>query len=158
MPHLRPLDLLHRHALGVDAPQEGRRPRADPGQMTYPRTTTTVRWSGAEWEYRCPTCREFWPLTSEFYTPSHGMARCRACWREYQMLYQRRRREDPEVVVGIRASQRAKYQADKERRRESLRRWRAANREHCRAYAREWRKKNHEKALAYSAFHRERAA
>lgn len=107
-------------------------------------TTATLppqppRYRDGEWELRCRTCGDWWPLTLDFYTPRHGTARCKACWREYQRLYQHGRRQDPSVVLGIRASQRAKYRATREQRLACTRRWKAANRERIAAYQREWR-------------------
>lgn len=37
------------------------------------------------WELRCESCshdreQAFWPLTLEFWNPTAGMTRCRACW------------------------------------------------------------------------------
>lgn len=42
-------------------------------------------------ELRCLGCADsdqpgdsrWWPLTTEFWFPSRGLSRCRACWREY---------------------------------------------------------------------------
>jgi hypothetical protein len=109
-------------------------------------TTTTAalpaqapRYREDGWELRCRTCGDWWPLTTEFYDPKHGTVRCRACWREYQRLYQQGARLDPSVVIGMRAAQRAKHRANPEVKREACRRWREANRERIAAYAREWR-------------------
>lgn len=116
-------------------------------------TTATLasqppRYREGEWELRCRTCGDWWPLTLEFYNPRHGTARCKACWREYQRLYEQGRRADQTVAIGIRAAQRAKYHANRDVRRASSRRWKAANRARIAAYQREWRERR--KAETYS--------
>jgi hypothetical protein len=42
-------------------------------------------------EFRCPTCRTFWPLSREFWYPRRGMRRCLACIRAADARGQRRR-------------------------------------------------------------------
>jgi len=42
-----------------------------------------VRWRPDAWEFRCPLCREWLPLTLDFWAPGRGMQRCRACQSEY---------------------------------------------------------------------------
>ena len=115
------------------------------------RQTQHVRWSATEeeWQHRCGECRQWWPLTFDFWTPRHGMARCKACWAEYQRLYQAERRGDPEVVVGIRAAQRAKYAAIKDIKNARTREWKARNREHIRAYQREYYARTRDRQLEY---------
>ena len=47
-----------------------------------------VRWrEDTGWEFHCGTCRQWWPLTDEFWRRDR-MSRCRACWIEYQRVYQ----------------------------------------------------------------------
>lgn len=110
-----------------------------------------VRWSRteSEWQYRCSECRSWWPLDFDFWTPTHGMARCKACWAEYQRRYQAERRSDETVVVGIRAAQRAKYAATRDVKNASTRAWKARNRERIRAYQREYYAKNRDRMLEY---------
>lgn len=50
---------------------------------------TGVRWRKDEgFEGQCEDCREWWPIDVDFFTPSHGMRICRACF-----LERRRQRE-----------------------------------------------------------------
>ncbi len=59
---------------------------------------TGVRWrEDTGFEGRCDYCREYWPLTLEFWQVSKvSMRSCKACIREYYRVAQARRREDPE--------------------------------------------------------------
>lgn len=46
-------------------------------------------------EMRCESCahkaiESYWPLDLEFWSPSKGMTRCRACWNEYEAARKRR--------------------------------------------------------------------
>lgn len=42
---------------------------------------STVRHRSEGFELRCETCGEYWPLTLEFWSPPHGMTRCKGCRR-----------------------------------------------------------------------------
>lgn len=113
------------------------------------RHTQPVRWSASEdeWQHRCGECRQWWPLTFDFWYPRHGMARCKACWTEYQRLHQARRRGDPEIVAGIRAAQRAKYHATRDIKNARTREWKARNRDRIREYQRAYYAKNRDRLL-----------
>jgi hypothetical protein len=104
------------------------------------------RFRDGVFEFRCRTCGDWWELSEDFWSPKHGIARCLACWREYQRLHQKDRRLDPGVVIGIRAAQRMKDHANRERNRERNRKWKAANRERVAAYQRAWRLRQKDKA------------
>lgn len=56
-----------------------------------------VRWrEDTGFEGRCDYCREYWPLTLDFWKVSkQSMRICRACLNEYHRLAQARRRQDP---------------------------------------------------------------
>jgi hypothetical protein len=61
--------------------------------------TTPVRLDPAGPEFRCPHCKEFWPLTAEhWHVQRDGYMRvdsCRLCNNERARLYQALRRLDP---------------------------------------------------------------
>ena len=38
-----------------------------------------VRFREDEFQGQCETCRDWWPITQEFWYPRWGMRRCRAC-------------------------------------------------------------------------------
>ena len=98
-----------------------------------------VRFRDGGFEYRCPSCREWWALTLESWDPRHGMQKCRACIAESAATWHAAWRGDPVVAEGIRAAQRAKYRAIGPHSREAKARWRAEHREHRAAYQRAWR-------------------
>lgn len=83
-----------------------------------------VRWrDDTGWEYRCESCatahrQQFWPLTREFWDPSRGMQRCRACFAEAQARAARERYRSSEAY----------REAIKAKRREARRASREANR------------------------------
>ena len=98
------------------------------------------RWRDDVWELRCRSCGDWWPLTEDFYSPRHGVARCKACWAAYWAGWQRNKMSEDGVRRQRQDAQRAKYAADPElraRRAAALKAWKDANREHVRAYARE---------------------
>jgi hypothetical protein len=56
-----------------------------------------VRWrEETGFEGRCDYCRDWWPLTLEFWQPRWSMARCRACINLWRRTYQNAKyRDDP---------------------------------------------------------------
>ena len=40
-----------------------------------------------EFELQCQMCRDWWPVTLEFWRPNRGLARCLACHREVDRIY-----------------------------------------------------------------------
>lgn len=120
-----------------------------------------VRWvKDAETaEAKCDICRQWFPLTREFWRPGQGLSRCSACWAVYYRVRQRGynvREADKEAK---RERNRVYYAANRERVRATNRAWRERNKEHYDAYLREWRAKNRaelaEKSRAYYAEARE---
>lgn len=106
-----------------------------------PRLTreSPVRWRDDEFEYRCPMCDGWWPLTTEFWKPRNGMQRCKACWREYYRIHERARTADEAVRLVKNYKDRLRYAENREARLAANRRWKAANRERVAAYAIEYR-------------------
>lgn len=82
---------------------------------------TGVRWANDDLEGRCGACHEWWPLTSEFWMPNSGVARCRACISE-------RRRPTPLVKKPLTDAQR---EAHREYNRDWMRRYRAEQRRYA---------------------------
>jgi len=85
---------------------------------------------------RCESCvirgrsTAFWPITKEYWTPSQGLARCKAC-------HQVRKRERQVMTVEQRrAKSRGYYWADREHRLEYARRYLADHQEHINALRR----------------------
>lgn len=103
-----------------------------------------VRVRDGEFEGQCEYCREYVPLTMEFWYPRNGLRRCRACLQEYKKLVQRRYKGDPRKALW-RANNRIRYRCltfeEKERRREVNRQWKADHREHIAAYNRAYRER-----------------
>lgn len=101
-----------------------------------------VRWlADGEPEMQCGHCYEFLPLTREFWTPQHGVRRCRACLTDARRAVQRRvmaaARAIPERHEAELAADRAKYRA---------------NLTDSRTYHREWwRRKRSRLAMAQKA-------
>ena len=71
-----------------------------------------VRWTEEGFELQCLVCREFWPLTAEFWR-YRAIARCRGCYRETHRRAQAQRRTDPAVM----AEHVARYRAERRARR-----------------------------------------
>ena len=70
---------------------------------------TGVRWrEDTGYEGRCDDCKEYWPLDDEFWSPKHGLARCRGCYlaRRAQREHGRKRPTkfmSPEALANKRA-------------------------------------------------------
>lgn len=80
-----------------------------------------IRWpKDSEPTLQCQQCFEFWPLSLEFWEPSH-LRRCRACARarrrDYTRAYMRERRKDPAYRAAERVAKGADYRANADRRR-----------------------------------------
>ena len=101
-----------------------------------------VRIREGTFEGQCAYCREYLPLTMEFWpNRNHGLRRCKACLCEYKALKQ----------LGYVAARRAAYNAAvrarkafdppevKAERRRQAAAWKAANRERVAEYNREYR-------------------
>ena len=107
-----------------------------------------VRFREDDFEMRCDSCEEWWPLDGDHWKPENGMVRCRACWLEYKRIRQRvysaveANREMKKIAARLR------YQAARESRLASNRAWRAANRERIRAYNKAYYARNREKLMA----------
>lgn len=105
---------------------------------------TGVRVREGEFEGQCAYCREYLPLTTEFWVPRHGVQRCKACLQEYKRLHQAGYKGDPRMALW-RANNRIRYRsltfAEKERRREINRQWKAEHREHIAEYNRAYRER-----------------
>lgn len=107
------------------------------------------RWRDEAWELRCRHCGDWWPMTTDFYTPRHGCARCNACWSEYYRTKEAARRALPESETGMRLTRRAKYfGAYHERRRVYMKAWRDANKDRVREYNRIYRERARQQAAA----------
>ena len=103
------------------------------------RRHTDIRYRAPIFEARCRTCAEWLPLDLDHWTPSHGMARCKACLRAYQTAWQRGKRGDEAWAEGVKEARRVKYRCEREERLAATNRWRAANRDRIAAYMREYR-------------------
>lgn len=77
-----------------------------------------VRWNGMDFEMRCDACASnssttiYWPLTLEFWNPTHGLRRCRACL----MVDDRKRHRELRARLSPetrRARDRARYLANR---------------------------------------------
>ena len=62
---------------------------------------------------QCATCYEYMPITTEFWVPTHGLRRCRACWIDGMRNANRRRRSDPEYREAERKAAGAQRAADR---------------------------------------------
>lgn len=112
--------------------------------MGSPRVKVATRWRDDQIELQCPTCREWWPGAKEFWSLSHGMTRCAACWREYKRLHEAGRMAD-EINREIRRSaNRARYLMNKANKLAANKRWRDANRDHVKAYNAAYRESHKE--------------
>lgn len=98
---------------------------------------TGVRWrEDTGFEGKCEVCREYLPLTPEFWVLDHGLRRCASCWALYKRLKQRGYAvRNKDVIL---AAQRERYRMmpveQKARHNEATRAWKAANRERIREY------------------------
>lgn len=76
-------------------------PRLTVPDERYRRLLHGVKFIDGEFYLRCGSCHRahraaYWPMTLEFWKPSEGLTRCRACWATYRRLQQQRRpRNDP---------------------------------------------------------------
>lgn len=73
-----------------------------------------VVWREDELHGLCNACRQYWPLTPEFWMPNNGVARCRAC------IYEGRSYQPPRKRI-LTAAERAYH---REYNREWMRRYR----------------------------------
>lgn len=101
-----------------------------------------IRVREGEFEGQCTYCREYLPLTFEFWpTRNAGLRRCRACLLEYkrvkQLGYVNARRAAYNAAVRLRVA--CLSPDDKARRRAANRDWKARNRDRIAAYNREYR-------------------
>ncbi len=101
-----------------------------------------VRIREGDFEGQCAYCREYLPLSAEFWPlQEHGLRRCKACLREYKRIRQ----------AGYLATRRAAYNAgvrarmafqspeEKARRAAANRAWKARNRERVAEYNRAYK-------------------
>ena len=93
-----------------------------------------LRFKDGDFQLRCEYCREYWPLTVEFWKPKHGTRRCKGCWAEYARHWQARFQQEPGVRTVTRFKNAMYYQANRERLRAHNRAWKARNPEYTRAY------------------------
>lgn len=97
---------------------------------------TGVRIREGEFEGLCEYCKDWLPLTSEFWPGRQGIGlrKCRACLAEYHKLRARKARHDRRELIA--AARRARYAlmtpAQKLAKHERDAKWRAAHREHLR--------------------------
>lgn len=101
--------------------------------MTGGKGLHRVRWaSSGEPEMQCAVCFEFLPITAQFWLPTHGLRRCRACLVEANRpkvaALQRKARADPVKHAREMEAERAAYRANVESRREYARNWFRRNR------------------------------
>jgi hypothetical protein len=82
--------------------------------------------------WRCDYCREYWPLTTEFWQPKSGLNRCRGCWSEYFRIKQAGYAAEARTVTRFKNAM--YYQANRERITGYNRAWKAAHRDQVRAY------------------------
>lgn len=92
--------------------------------------TAPIRWRvETGFEFRCESCVQrggttvFWPLTDEFWTPRHGMTKCRACQLDYWRKKQKRLRTKADYYATYYRKHRAELLA--KRRAYYLRNWEA---------------------------------
>jgi hypothetical protein len=98
-----------------------------------------VRIRDGEFEGQCDYCREYLPLTDEFWPMRNaGLRRCKACVREYKRLRQQGYKASRPGL--FRANKRATYASmtpqERARRLAVNRAWKAAHQEHIKAYRR----------------------
>jgi hypothetical protein len=93
-----------------------------------------VRYRDGEFELACHMCGDWWPITLEFWRPSNGMQRCKACWREYHRIHERNRTADEAIRLVKNYKGRIRYAERAAERRAYNRAWKAANRERVAAY------------------------
>lgn len=70
----------------------------------------SIRWVTEGPELQCPWCREFWPLTSEFWMSSR-LYKCLACRREETRARMAALRSDPATLMEHAARLRAERRA-----------------------------------------------
>lgn len=119
--------------------------------MGHPRAEGRVRYVGENtFELQCRTCEQYVPLLVDYWWPSSGLTRCRACWNEYQRLRMAGLRKDEAYASLLRVKGRLNYAMNKEKRQAASRRWREANPERVKASRRAYyeRHRDQEKAAA----------
>src|SRR3990167_11301192 len=105
-------------------------------------THSPIRYREDGWEYRCETCRDWWPLSLEFWRPRNGMVRCRTCWTLYKRLRAREYTADVAVRAVRNEANRARYRANRESHIEAGRAWRARHRERIPAHNLQYPRRN----------------
>lgn len=80
---------------------------------------TGVRWrEDTGFEGRCDDCKEYWPLDEEFWTPKHGLVRCRGCHNEVRRERERGQRRRRAAFLSPEALARKRARDNERRRRE----------------------------------------
>lgn len=100
---------------------------------------TDIRYREPIFEAKCVNCREWLPIDLEHWTPSAGMARCKACIAVYHREWQREKRADKAWAAGVKECRRVVYRANRTERLSKTQVWRARNRDHIREYMRAYR-------------------
>ena len=93
-----------------------------------------IRKRDGVYEYRCPTCRTWWPIDDDHWRPGNGFRRCKACWNGYHKLWERERAKDPEIREVINFKGRIRHALNREKRNAANREWKARNPEYIAAY------------------------
>lgn len=92
-------------------------------------------------EGQCEYCRDWWPLTVEFWYPKHGLRRCKACWAAYHRQHEAGRMRN-DIIHSLKTQRdRERYYANRAQRLAANRAWKAANRDRIAAYNREYRER-----------------
>ena len=99
---------------------------------------TDIRYADG-FQAKCLNCREWLPIDLSYWSPSDGMARCKACLRAYHREWQRTKRADLAWAAGVREARRVEYRANREDRLARTKAWRDQNRGRIREYMRGYR-------------------
>jgi hypothetical protein len=113
--------------------------------------TVPVRYRPEGFELQCSYCREFLPLTVEFWRVTSGLARCKACWAAYFAARQRGYSAVQANREAKRDSDRARYRANRISYNAANRAWKATHKAETAAYNREYRARNRQRLVAQGA-------
>jgi hypothetical protein len=126
----------------------------NPVWPAYSQKEAPIRFREGEFEYKCPTCEQWWSLALNenghplFWRPNSGMRRCKACWNEYHKLKMRGYSAEPGVKEVHRFKNRIRHALNRDRRNAANRAWKARNQERVREYNRAYRARKKAEANA----------
>lgn len=136
---------------GSSSPVGGARRKTDLRKLEGSAHRTMRYRDDSGFEAKCLYCREWWPLTLEYWRPKGGLARCASCWTLYKRLNMAGRRADELIRAARNQAGRVRYHANKAKSLEAARVWRAKNKAHIAEYNRAYRARNPERSRAESA-------